>query len=164
MLGFLHFMLSYSLLSPSFHSSLSVGLQKIIWHCLILCLQNALLFYLHPVLLCFFKISKHIMHAIWLCSLVLSLTPSFFVSLRSFSLDARFPSVNRECIVPGQILSVLSVDCFVCGNHHDGLRSPRCKRTFPLTPSRFVWQSANNSGVWFGVLRLIFSPFKRQWM
>ncbi len=54
------------------------------------------------------------MHAIWHCTLVLSLTRSFFVSLCSFQLDSRFPSVNRECIVPvrsclSSVLTVLSV-------------------------------------------------------
>lgn len=58
-------------------------------------------FYLHPVLLCSFQISKHTLcTTIWLFTQLPSLAPPFLVSPRSFSLDAWFPIVNRDCIVP----------------------------------------------------------------
>lgn len=169
MLGFLHFMLSYSPLSPSFHSSPSVWLQKIMWHCLIPCLQNALFFYLHPVLLCFFQISKHI-----LCTLS-GIALRFYLPLHHSSapralsqLHSWFPSVNREHIVHSQILSVLGVDCFVCGNHHDGLRSPRCLQGVQVdvsTRSPSLCFDSLQTTVVFGLVRYVCSssPFKWGW-
>lgn len=76
-----------------------------------------------PFSLCFYPIFSAHMRAIWQYTLILSLPPSLFVSLAYSPLDSPLPSVNREGIVSLQILSVLSVGCFVCGNHHDGLKS-----------------------------------------
>lgn len=123
MLGFVHLMLSYSPLSSGFHSSPSIEFQRVMWHCLTLCLQNTLLFQPPPFSLCFYPIFSAHMHAIWQYTRILSLPPLLFVSLAYSPLDSPLPSVNRECIVSLQILSVLSVGCFVCGNHHDGLKS-----------------------------------------
>lgn len=127
------------------------------------CFSTSTLFYC--VFFCSPNFEMLIMHTIWQCTLILSLTPSFFVSSRSFPLDSRFPTVNRECIVPGQILSVLGVDCFVCGNHHDGWRSPRCLQCVQAdvsthSPSFCFYSPANINSVWFGVLLLLFFPFQ----
>lgn len=109
MLGFVHLMLSYSPLSSGFHSSPSIEFQRVMWHCLTLCLQNTLLFQPPPFSLCFYPIFSAHMHAIWQYTRILSLPPSLFVSLAYSPLDSPLPSVNRECIVSLQILSVLAV-------------------------------------------------------
>lgn len=60
-------------------------------------------------------------HACYLAVHSNSISPTIIIAYSP--LDSPLPSVNRECIVSLQILSVLSVGCFVCGNHHDGLKS-----------------------------------------
>lgn len=110
----------------------------------------------------------HIMHAIWLCTLLLSLTPSLFIFLRSFSLASWFPIVHRECTVPTLILSVFGVDCFVCENHHDGLRSPWCLQCVQVdisTHPHSVLTVCKQQRCLFGAFVLLSSPFRRaRWM
>lgn len=162
MLGFLHFMLSYSALSPSFHSSPSVWLQQIMWHCLILCLQNALLFYLHPVLLCvcvfFLQISKCLLCTLSGISLLFYLSLHHSSSPHALShLIQDFPLWTESVLCPDRsclssVLTVLSVGITMMDG--DPLHACSvCKRTF--------WQSWRNiNSVWFGVLCLLFFPFQ----